>query len=160
MSRQPLSSLGAVGAALRVRAPIAFGQALDEVSDGKVRMSFAAGPGVCGDGDSSISMNGGRGWYVRHRDSDNRKSDCERGPVGRVLTLRDGEVTKVRTCVGGSWRSPSSTTVDLGTVSAPEAADYLVSFAGRSEGRAAEAAILPAMLADSATVWPELLTKR
>ena len=46
---------------------------------------------------------------------------------------------------------------DLGTVAAPEAARFLLDLARTGTGRAAEEAIFPAALADSVTVWPDLL---
>lgn len=149
------------GAAALTLAPAAYGQsiadAVDDVGDGKVRMSFAARPGVCGDGYSSISMNGGRGWHIRRGHSDDWDVECEHGPVRVVLRVRDREVTEVDTYVGGRWRTPGSSTVDLGTVPVQQAADYLLSLARRSRGEAGKDAIFPALLADSVTVWPELL---
>jgi hypothetical protein len=155
------SGLIVVGAAATLLAPTAFGQTIaervDEVRDGKVRMSFASRPGVCGDGHSNISMNDGRGWHIRHGRSDDWDVDCEPGPVRVVLRIRDREVTSVDTYVGGRWRTPSSTTVDLGTVPAQEAADYLLGIARRSRRDVGSESIFPALLADSVTVWPALL---
>jgi hypothetical protein len=45
---------------------------------------------------------------------------------------------------------------DLGTVSATEASQLMLAIA-RKGGTAAEDAILPAMLADSVTIWPDLI---
>ena len=145
------SSLGVVGAVALLLAPAAFGQTIadrvDEVRDGKVRMSFAARPGVCGDGHSSISMDSGRGWHVRHGRSDDWDVDCEHGPVRVVLRIHNREVTSVDAYVGGRWRQASSTTVDLGTVPAQEAADYLLGVARRARADAGSEAIFPALLA-------------
>jgi hypothetical protein len=150
----------AIGAALLALTPAAFGQSIAEqverVDDGKVRMSFATRPGICGDGHGSISFDGGRDRYVRHRSSDDWDWECEPGPARVVLRVRDGEVTDVDAYVGGRWRPAARNTVDLGTVSASQAARYFLSLA-RKLDRAADDAIFPAMLADSATVWPELL---
>ncbi|KPK56881.1 MAG: hypothetical protein AMS21_12245 [Gemmatimonas sp. SG8_38_2] len=160
MSVRALATLGLVGTALLGVGPTASSQSIDdrvaEVDEGEVRMSFAAKPGVCGDGEGTISTDDGRGWRVRRGDDDWEQT-CEHGPVRVVLTVRDNEVTRVRTYVAGSWRSPSRATVDLGTVSAPQASDYLLTLARRSANDAGEEAILPAMLADSSTVWPDLL---
>ncbi|MDP2480291.1 MAG: HEAT repeat domain-containing protein [Candidatus Palauibacterales bacterium] len=109
------------------------------VQDGRVRMSFAARPGVCGNG-RNISV---------HRSNRDWESDCAHGPVRVVLTRRDGKVVEVDTYVGGHWRAASDAR-DLGTVSAPDAANYLVSL--RMKG-----AVFPATLADSVTIWPRLL---
>jgi hypothetical protein len=149
------------GAAALRSAPTAYGQsiaeAVNDVRDGKVRMSFASRPGVCGDGYSSISMDGGGGWHMHRGRSDDWDVECEHGPVRVVLRVRDREVTGVDTYVGGRWRAPATSTIDLGTVSVQQATDYLLSLARRSGGDAGEEAIFPALLADSVTVWPELL---
>jgi HEAT repeat protein len=73
-----------------------------------------------------------------------------------VIAKRDGEVAELRFYVGGRWRESSSAT-NLGTVSAREAADYLLSLAESSERKAAQQAVFPATLADSVVVWPTLL---
>ena len=46
---------------------------------------------------------------------------------------------------------------DLGTVGAREAAAYFLGLAAKDSGNNAEHAIFPAILADSVTVWPDLL---
>lgn len=130
-------------ALLTLTAPALRAQSLEgrvaAVRDGKVRMSFAARPGVCGNG-HSISVS---------RSNEDWESDCEPGPVRVVLTRRDGQVVDVDTYVGGRWRAGSSAT-DLGTVPARAAAEYLVSL--RMKG-----SLLPATLADSVVIWPGLL---
>jgi len=151
-----------VGAALLVLAPTVNGQSIadrvDEVEDGKVRMSFAARPGVCGDGHNSVSFNSGRGWNARHGKHDEDWEEiCEFGPVRVVLSVRDGEITDVDTYVGGRWRPPTSSTVDLGTVSSPDAARYLLDLARTADDDVGAEVIFPAMVADSVTVWPDLL---
>ncbi len=156
------SRLGVTGAAALLLAPAAFGQSIadrvDEVRDGKVRMRFAARPGVCGDGCSSISMNRGRSYRVTGGRHDvDWDADCEYGPVRVVLRVRGGEVTDVDTYVGGRWRPAAAGTVDLGTLPAQQAVDYLLALARRARGDLGGAAVLPTMLADSVTIWPELL---
>ncbi|MGH7672076.1 MAG: HEAT repeat domain-containing protein [Gemmatimonadales bacterium] len=130
--------------------------------DGTVRFSFAARPGVYGNGRNVISWDC-RNGRCRHRqgnfsdvDGDDWTSACDSGPVRVVLTVHAGTVTDVRTYVGGDWR-PGAGVTDLGTVGAREAAAYLLALAAKDSGRAAERAILPATLADSATIWPDLL---
>ncbi len=133
---------------------------LDEVRDGKVRLSFAARAGVCGDGHGWISTRGGlqiSAGRKSRRWSDDWESDCEPGPVRVVLRVRDGVVTEIDTYVGGRWLPSREGTTDLGVVSAVGAASYLLALARRSEASVGKEAILPAILADSATVWPDLL---
>jgi hypothetical protein len=132
--------------------------------DGTVRLSFAARPNVCGDGRGSISMDcddGNCGHYtvsVGRRDRDEVEYDCDPGPVRVSLRISGGRVTSVRTYVGGRWRATTADGVtDLGTVGAREAAAYFLGLAAKDSGPAAEHAVFPAILADSVTVWPDLL---
>lgn len=129
----------------------AHGQSIAEraaqVRDGKVRMSFATRPGVCGSGEH-ITMS---------RSTDDWESYCESGPARVVLTMRDGELVDVDTHVGGRWRPARGSVLDLGMVSAPEAAAYLLTLASSQHTRAGKEAIFPATIADSMEVWPRLL---
>jgi hypothetical protein len=120
---------------------------IETAPDGKVRMTFAARPGVCGIGET----------FTTHRhDDEDWEWECDPAPVRVVVTKEDGDVTRVRTFVGGRWRE-GSTALDLGTVSAVEAAEYFVTLAEHSSGRMSRDAIRPATMADSAVVWPTLL---
>ncbi len=74
-----------------------------------------------------------------------------------MLDRRNGELADLRFYVGGRWRPAGSDVVDLGTVSAREAADYLVSIAQTEKGSMGEKAIFPATMADSANIWPAML---
>lgn len=145
----------AVGAALSA-APAAQGQSIAErvadIGDGDVRLSFAAREGVCGDGRGSVSLHWDRGTRSKHWEA-----DCEEGPVRVVVSVNGGSVSEVETFVGGRWRPASSETLDLGTVSAPEATRYLLSVARSSDGDVGKDALLPALLADSVEIWPDLL---
>jgi hypothetical protein len=132
--------------------------------DGIVRLSFAARPNICGNGRGSISMDcddGSCGRYtmfVGRRDRDEVEYDCEPGPVRVSLRVAGGRVTSMRTYVGGRWRATTGDGVtDLGTVGAREAAAYFLALATKDSGAGAEHAVFPAILADSVTVWPDLL---
>lgn len=118
--------------------------------DAVVRMSYASRPGVCGSGEGNINMRDG------DDERDGWTSDCESGPVRVTLTIAHGTVTKVSTRVGGRWL-PKTGVTDLGMVSAPAASQLMLNIARTGRGQAAEDAILPAMLADSVQVWPDLL---
>jgi hypothetical protein len=84
--------------------------------------------------------------------------DCSHTPVRVVLGVEDGKVRRVKTYVGGRWRTEESTgVVDAGTVSVREATDYLLNLAATDEGSAGRDAILPVTLADTVVVWPRLL---
>ena len=133
--------------------------------DGNVRFSFAAKPGVYGNGRNLISWDCDNGnCHSRQVDVDNYSGvdhndwnmPCDSGPVRVALTKRGATITDLRVYVGGEWRA-STTATDLGTVGAKDAAGYLLGLALKDESRASEKAIFPAVLADSVTIWPDLL---
>jgi hypothetical protein len=130
--------------------------------DGSVRFSFAARPGVYGNGGNMISWDCDKGNCHSRQvdgnwdDHDDWNMPCDSGPVRVALSKSGGRITDLRVYVGGEWRTSTMAT-DLGTVSAKDAASYLLAFAQRDESRAAEKAIFPAVLADSVTIWPDLL---
>jgi HEAT repeat protein len=131
------------------------------VSNGSVRMSFAAKPGICGSGNSLWHV-GGRGRTTWGDDRNGSRDveyeiDCSSGPGRIVIDRRDGEITDLRFYMGGRWRAPGADVVDLGMVPAREAADYLVSLAQTEKGSMGEKAIFPATIADSANIWPGLI---
>src|SRR3989441_9906873 len=78
------------------------------------RSSFAARPGVCGDGHSVIAFECAGGKCGRGRwgrtitvdrgfDDDEVEYDCEPGPVRVSLRVRTGRVQSLRTYVAGRW---------------------------------------------------------
>ncbi|MGQ0701929.1 MAG: HEAT repeat domain-containing protein [Gemmatimonadales bacterium] len=123
-------------------------QRIARAPDGLVRLSFAAREGVCGNG-RNINWREGTnqdGWI----------SDCDPGPVRVALEVERGTVREVRAYVGGRWRDLTRGATDLGTVSARAAGQFFLDLAER--GRDVKGDLLmPALLADSITVWPELL---
>lgn len=129
--------------------------------DGSVRFSYAAKPGVYGNGRNTISWDCDKGNCHNQingdwEDHENWNSPCDSGPVRVALQKTGGRITDLRVYVGGAWRANASAT-DLGTVSTKEAAGYLLGLAQRDESRASDKAIFPAVLADSVTIWPDLL---
>jgi HEAT repeats len=149
-----LACLASAGSAQSIASRVA------RVSNGTVRMSFAVKPGICGSGNSIRHMNsrGSVNWgdnYVsRDVEWDN---ECSVGPARLVLERENGELADLRFYVGGRWRPAAPGVVDLGTVSASEAASYLLSLAENERGSMGEKAIYPATIADSADVWPALI---
>jgi hypothetical protein len=121
--------------------------------EGAVTIHFAARPGVCGDGEHFIRT--GKHQYHGSWASHYGKEPCITGPVQVRLTLEDGSVNRVQ-----YWVGPVHDRVarDLGAVPAAEAARYLMTIAARGSARASAKAIMPAVLADSAEVWPALLS--
>lgn len=122
------------------------------VRDGAVTFQFAPRPGICGDGEHFIRT--GRSSYHGSFHSGRSMEPCLYGPVQVRLTLESGVVNRVQTWVGPVRQRQAR---DLGAVPALEAARYLMSIAARGSPRASAKAIMPAVLADSAVVWPELL---
>ena len=119
--------------------------------DGLVSFSFAARDGVCGDGDQLMRIGSSDfGGWTR-----TRTAPCVFGPVQVSLTLHAGDVERVQTRVGPPRDRGG---VDLGAVSSREAASYLITLAARGRDAPSTRAILAAVLADSAVVWPGLLT--
>lgn len=149
-------------------APALGAQSLEQrvarARDGEVRFSYSAGPGVYGDGRTIVSWDCDAGRCMsRHSDgysTDVDRSDwrsgCDSGPVRISLTKRGHDVTRLRVAVGGAWRAADAVS-DLGTVGAPEAARYLLSVARTAPSQAGEQAVFAASLADSVSVWPDLL---
>lgn len=132
------------------------------VSNGTVRMSFAARPGICGSGNSiHHRKDGGRTTWNDNLWNTSRDvewdSQCSPGPARVVIDRHDGETTALRFYVGGRWRPGRSDVTDLGTVPARDAARYLVSVAERDRGSIGSKAIFPATIADSADIWPALI---
>jgi hypothetical protein len=120
--------------------------------DGAVTFHFAARPGVCGDGERYIRS--GRHQYYGSWSNNRTMEPCVAGPVQVRVTLEDGVVNRVQYWVGVLRARDAR---DLGAVAAPEAARWLLGVASRGNPRASAKAIFPAVLADSAIVWPALL---
>ena len=154
------------GALLLLVASSATAQTLEKrvanAPDGTVRFSYATKPGVYGNGRNRISWGcqDGNCRYNQTRDYDEGWTDldtpCDSGPVRVALTKRTGKIADLRVYVGGEWR-PSTTATDLGMIGTKDAASYLLGLASRDESRASEKAIFAAILADSVTIWPDLL---
>ena len=125
--------------------------------DGAITFHFAPRPGLCGDGEHYIrtGRHSYHGSFSYGSYSNGRpNAPCVVGPVQVRLTVFEGAVDRVQT-----WAGPlrPREARDLGVVSAPEAARYLLSIAASGRATTSAKAILPAVLADSARVWPTLL---
>ena len=125
------------------------------VKNGTVRMSFAARDDICGY-DNGISTNGKGDSHSRSSWNNSRESedvvydnDCSEGPARVVAHFQNGELTRIRTYVGGRWRPAGSDVTDVGTVSVKDATDYLLDIARTQSGKAAGQAVFPLTLADS-----------
>lgn len=121
-------------------------QRIAVMGSGTVRLNFAARAGACGDGPHQIRMADA---------DDDWEEDCRPQLVRVALQLRSGVVIGVRSYVGGRWR-PRPGAAELGTVPSQEAADYFISLAEERSDISGDP-LLPAVLADSVTVWPSLV---
>ncbi len=122
-------------------------RSVENSPDGYIRLSFAARLGVCETGDRRFGRQSDNHWMSF--------DTCTDGPVLVQIQKEDGSVVRLRTYVGGRWRTVDRNVTDLGVVSAPDAAGYLIGLV-RSDP-VAHRAIYPATLADSSEVWPQLL---
>jgi len=123
-------------------------------SQPRVQFSYAARPGVCGNGRTFINVRGST-WIGSWNDGDRRES-CADGPVRVVVDRAGREVVSVSSYVGPETERMEDI-ADLGRVRTRDAADYLLGLAERAEGRVSRDAILPAVLADSVDVTARLL---
>ena len=148
-----------VAAAIVMPLPLlaqSLSQRIASAPDGAVQFAYAARPGVCGNGRTYYSINGSM-WFGSMNDNTLRSDPCQPGPVRVVLGRAGKEIVDVNVYVGPAPAQQSSAVTDLGTVPAKDAADYLLSVAAKVDGRPGRDAITPALLADSATVSPQLL---
>jgi hypothetical protein len=143
-----IAALMAIGGPIQAQS---LASQIAAVENGAVTFHYAARPGVCGDGETFIRS--GRSSYHGSFSTKRPMEPCIFGPAQVRLTLQDGVVHRVETWVG-PLRSRDAR--DLRAVSALDAARYLMSIALHGTSKASSKAIFPAVLADSATVWPAL----
>ena len=159
MPSRPLYLLLAGVACVPAAGAQGLGGRINAQRDGYVGLSYAARADVCGYGTSYLRIGTstfvGGGSYVTINGDRNDAGICERGPIRVLITRAEGRTVGLKVGVaGGPW--PEGT-ADLGTIAAPQAADYFLGLAAESDGRLGRDALLPAVLADSAAVWRGLL---
>jgi len=125
---------------------------IDAVRDGRVLMTFAARPGVCGDGRGGVWFHGSRATNF----SEGKRTPCIAGPVRVAIGRTDEQTVSVRQWVGGSWSSGGSD-VDLGEVAPSSAAHYLLGLAHTLSGTSADAAVSAAAFADADDLSPDFM---
>lgn len=151
-----LTLAGISAAAASLGAQTSLRARVESGGDARVQFRYAARADVCGLG-SSIQI--GTSTWINTGNSNvwngADRPPCRRGPVVVRVTRAGGMVVGIDTEV-----APESTpegVTDLGLVPAAAAAEYLLDLAARAEGRPGREAILPAALADSASIWPGLI---
>jgi len=138
----------------------ALDRRVSAVTDGVVTFNFASHADVCGDGHSWFRI-GDESWHGNWNDNGSgSRSDsffCARGPVRVKITKLAGEIIRIETAVGPLQAVANQDATDLGIVGARSASTWLLGLASRLDGRPARDAILPAVIADSASPTPGLL---
>jgi HEAT repeat protein len=158
MSNRPIVLLLAGLACVQTARAQGVASRINGQRDGYVGVSYAARADVCGHGSHYIRIGSGTflggGTWV-NSDGDGGSQDCEKGPVRVLVTRAEGRTVGLKVGIGGgAW--PAGTT-DIGTVGASRASDYFLGLATEADGRLGREALLPAVLADSATAWRGLL---
>ena len=123
-------------------------------SEPRVQFTFAARPGVCGNGRTFIQV-AGNPWYGSWNDAD-RHEVCAEGPIRVVLDRAGRDVVSLASYAGPVPEQTTGVT-DLGRVGTRVASEYLLGLAERADGRVSRDALLPAVLADSVDATARLL---
>jgi HEAT repeat protein len=133
---------------------------------GAVQFTFAARPGVCGNGRGFIQTGNSTyyGSYVGSYSTTNgdivRAEVCQNGPVHVVIDRAGRDIIAIQTYVGEPAppaTAPTVTAANLGRVGGQQAADFLLDVATTAEGRVGRDAIFPATIADSASTTDRLI---
>jgi HEAT repeat protein len=128
---------------------------VNSASASAVQFTFAARPGVCGNGRTYI-MTGNSNIYGNYSMNEvTRTEPCQNGPVRVVVDRAGRDIIAVQTFVG-TPPTPSGAQ-DIGRVTGQQAADFLLDVAARTEGRVGRDAIFASSLADSATTTDKLI---
>ena len=153
---------GALAALVAAGAGTAEGQSIASrvaaAGAGEVRMSYATRSGVCGDSHDGVSVDG-MFYMSRSTESYGRwnASRCDTGPAHVALKVGANGAESAQLRVGSDLASAGVASTDLGTVSAPEAARYLLDLAEKSRGQVGRRVMLAAVIADSIDIAPRLL---
>src|SRR5437870_11429773 len=104
---------------------------VDNAPDGRVQFTYAARPGVCGNGRTYIQTepNSYTGSFYGNFNDGTSMDPCQPGPVRVVIDRADKQPVSIQAYVGPT-DTPQGTT-DLGRVRAQDAADYLLSIASK-----------------------------
>src|ERR671914_873028 len=158
------STLGFISLAVLAGAPVggdaqSVASRVAQAPDGVVRIQVESRMGVCGNGRDVIGYR--NAMFARNFQSIGghwNDSRCVPGPLRVSLTVAGGQVTQMRTQVGGSWPATESRVTDLGVVPPREASTYFFSLVPRLETASGkDRLLLPAVLADDAPVIQPLL---
>ena len=147
--------LAVTGCGTTLAAQATLADRVARAPEGTVQFNFPARAGVCGDGRTFVSIDGST-FIGSFTSGDAARAACVPGPVRVVLGRAGQGVVAVQAFVGPLVAAPDVRT-DLGAVSAPEAADYLLGLASTLDGRPGRDAVMPAALAEGVDASPRLL---
>ena len=153
-SRLAVASLVAIAASASPVLGQSLANRIASAGGRSVQFSYPTRPGVCGDGRTYISTGPGN-FYGSF--STNTAEQCQAGPVRIVVVLADRNVVALRTFVGAPSAAVDAGVANLGTVTAADAADYLLGVASRADGRVGRDAIFAALLGDNVDATSRLL---
>jgi hypothetical protein len=153
-SRFGVVSLVAIAAASSPAVGQSLASRVAASGDRSVQFSYPARSGVCGDGRTYISTGSGN-FYGSF--NSNAADQCQPGPVRVVIDLADRNVVALRTYVGTPSTASDAGVTNLGTVTAADAADYLLGVASRADGRIGRDAIFAALLGENVDATNRLL---
>lgn len=170
MTRTSLLTASALAVTVFARPPFFQGadiaRRITSAPDGLVKMTYAARPGVCGDGRSFIAEGTGPGstdlWMANGLTVSGSSSDitarCTAGPVRLLLVVRDHRVVDVQPFVGPTSVATERSGTELGTVAVASISRYLIDLAKTGRDDTARNALLAASLADSVRIADQLAT--
>jgi hypothetical protein len=129
-------------------------------ADGAVEVIYPSRSTVCGDGRGMIGHIFGRSMTYNSGAIYNGRSTwsggpCETGPARAEVSVASGQIVRLRPFVG-PIPSAFANTQTL-NVSAAEASAWLSDLVATGNGRVADDAMLPLLLADGTPPWPLLL---
>jgi HEAT repeat protein len=152
--RNHLTRAAALAALLTPALQAQISSRVEGAPAGAVSFTYAARPGVCGNGRTWI-MTGNNSFTGSFTSTDMARTEpCQNGPVRVVIDRAGREVISIQSYVGDGALPVAA---DLGKVGAQQAADYLLDVAAKTEGRVGRDAIFAATLADSANSVDKLI---
>jgi HEAT repeat protein len=159
MRRSPLISVSLALLACAPAGAQTIASRVGNAPDGVVRLQLDSRMGVCGNGRDVVGYR--NAMFARNFQSIGghwNDTRCVPGPLRVSLTVESGDVTQLRTQVGGAWPSTDARVTDLGVVPSREASAYFFSLVPRLEAAyGKDRLLLPAVLADDAPVIQPLL---
>ncbi|HKO14859.1 MAG TPA: HEAT repeat domain-containing protein [Gemmatimonadaceae bacterium] len=162
IARRAPTPVAVLAGVLLAGAPGLQGQSISQrvaaVHDGTVRLAYATRPGICGDGSAGGMRLSVNGIVIASRSGTRASGDpeiCYAGPAHVALRREGGETVSIRIRMGAP-SSAADSAVDLGLLSAPEAARYFLAESIRIPGRTGDDALDAAAIADSVALWPDL----